>query len=115
MAENCIFCKIIDGRQPADIIYRDDLVTVFKDRRPAAPVHLLVIPNRHIDSINSVETDDAHLLGYLILIAQKQAELNNISRTGYRVLINTGPDAGQTVFHIHLHLMGGHRLAGLAQ
>ena len=113
MSGNCIFCKIIAGQAPADIVYQDDAVTAFTDLHPAAPVHLLIVPNTHIGSINQISAEDAALMGRIFVVARELAERNNISSSGYRLLINTGPDAGQTVYHIHLHLMGGERLSGL--
>lgn len=115
MAENCVFCKIIAGLLPADIVYRDEHVTAFKDRSPAAPTHLLVVPNRHIPSLNHIQEEDAALLGKLIIVAQKLADQEEIVQSGYRLLFNTGKDAGQTVFHVHLHLLGGRRLPGFTQ
>lgn len=115
MTENCIFCKIITGQIPASIVYQDEYVTAFKDRAPAAPTHLLIVPNRHIPSLNEIKEGDADLLGKLIIVGQKLAEQQKITQSGYRLLFNTGMDAGQTVYHIHLHLLGGHRLPGLTQ
>jgi histidine triad (HIT) family protein len=114
MSENCIFCKIVTGQAPADIVYQDERVTAFTDLHPAAPTHLLIVPNTHITSVNRITEEDASLLGYLLVIGRKLAEQYQISQSGYRLLINTGTDAGQTVFHIHLHLMGGKRLPGLS-
>lgn len=115
MSTNCVFCQIASGQAQAAIVYQDERVTVFKDRAPAAPVHLLIIPNRHITSMNSVTSDDSDLLGYMLLIARQQAIEHNLNQDGYRLIINTGPNAGQTIFHLHLHLLGGFRLSGLAQ
>jgi histidine triad (HIT) family protein len=110
MVENCIFCRIIAGNIPTEIVYRDDLVSVFHDQHPAAPVHLLVVPNRHITSLNRITEEDEGLLGHLIITARRLAEQLNISQSGYRLLVNTGNDAGQTVFHLHLHILGGEPL-----
>ena len=104
---NCIFCQIIAGKQAADIVYQDDLVTAFKDIRPLTPVHILIAPNKHIQSINQMTADDQELIGYLFSIAQQLAEQNGIHQSGYRLVINNGKDAGQSVLHIHLHLIGG--------
>jgi histidine triad (HIT) family protein len=113
MSENCIFCQIVAGKATGEIIYQDEQVTAFRDQHPAAPVHLLIVPNRHITSLNRISEDDEALLGHLVIIARKLAEQFLISQDGYRFIINTGPDAGQTVFHLHAHLMGGRALSGL--
>lgn len=107
MSENCIFCQIIAGKAPANIVYRDDQVTAFNDREPAAPVHLLIVPNRHIESLNEAAPSDESLLGHMVIVAAKLAKENQISIDGYRVSINTGPNANQSVYHVHIHLMGG--------
>jgi histidine triad (HIT) family protein len=113
MADNCIFCKIIAGQAPASIIYQDNEVTAFRDQRPSAPVHLLIVPNTHITSFNRISEKDAGLLAHMFFVARQLAEQQKVSQDGYRLVINTGPDAGQTVFHLHLHLLAGQRLAGL--
>ena len=115
MSENCPFCRIIAGDTPAKIVYQDDLVTAFEDHQPAAPVHLLIVPNRHITSLNRISPEDEDMLGRLIIAARKMAEQYNISQDGYRIQINTGTDAGQTVFHLHLHLLGGQQLPALTR
>lgn len=107
MAEPCIFCEIIAGHLPGDIVYRDEAVTAFNDRFPRAPKHILIIPNKHLDSINSVMETDSELMGKLILTAKKLAADAGISESGYRIVINTGPDSGQSVHHLHIHLLGG--------
>jgi histidine triad (HIT) family protein len=113
MSENCIFCKIVAGQATAALVYQDGEVTVFRDQRPAAPIHLLIVPNKHITSFNRIGEEDAGLLAHMLFVARKLAEQNNVSQDGYRLVINTGPDAGQTVFHLHLHLLAGQRLSGL--
>lgn len=113
MPEPCIFCQIIARTIPAEIVYRDDLATAFLDQRPAAPTHILVVPNRHISSLNHAEENDEKLLGHLMMVARQLADHQNIHQSGYRIVLNTGADAGQTVSHLHLHLMGGERLSGL--
>lgn len=110
MSENCPFCRIVAGETTAKIIYQDDLVTAFEDVQPAAPVHVLIVPNRHITSLNRITPEDEGLLGRLLIAARKLAEQYNISQDGYRLQLNTGEYAGQTVFHLHLHLLGGARL-----
>jgi len=107
---NCVFCSIIAGKAPGEIVYRDDRVTAFHDSRPMAPVHVLVVPNRHLASINDVSENDETLLGHLITTARQLAEETGVAETGYRLVINTGPHSGQAVFHLHLHLIGGRPL-----
>ena len=110
MTTTCAFCKIVTGEAKANIVYRDDLVTAFRDIRPVGPTHILIVPNRHIESLNQAEAADESLLGHIFLVARKIAEMENIQQGGYRLIVNTGPDAGQTVFHLHMHLIGGRRL-----
>ena len=110
MSDQCIFCKIVAGAAPASIVYRDEQVTAFKDTRPLAPVHLLVIPNRHITSVTDAAPADEALLGHMQLVAARLAEENGIAQTGFRLMLNTGPHAGQSVFHLHLHVLGGRPL-----
>ena len=107
---DCIFCKIIAGDIPSTKLYQDEMVTAFRDIHPAAPTHVLIVPNRHLASINEVEAQDEALIGHLFTVARKLAEQEGIQETGYRLIINTGPDSGQVVFHLHLHLLGGHRM-----
>lgn len=107
MPETCIFCEIIAGRQKAQVIYRDEFVTAFNDLFPKAPVHILIIPNRHIDSINELSREDEELTKHLVMVAQKLALDKEIAASGYRLVINTGRNAGQSVHHLHLHLLGG--------
>ncbi len=107
---SCIFCKIIAGEAPATILYKDELVTAFRDIHPAAPTHVLVIPNQHIESVNAVEAEHEPVIGHLFTVARKIAETEGIARAGYRLIVNTGPDSGQAVYHIHLHVLGGQRM-----
>jgi histidine triad (HIT) family protein len=104
---DCIFCKIIAGDIPSSNVFRDEQVTAFRDLNPAAPTHILIVPNKHIDSINMLAEDDEPLIGHLFTTAKKIAAQEGIAKGGYRLVINTNADAGQTVFHIHLHLLGG--------
>ncbi|MEN6410002.1 MAG: histidine triad nucleotide-binding protein [Anaerolineaceae bacterium] len=104
---DCIFCKIAAGEAPAQVIYRDEQVTAFRDIHPKAPTHILIIPNRHFDSLNVAEESDAALLGHLMLVAKHLAAIDGIQNRGYRLVLNTGPESGETVFHLHLHLIGG--------
>jgi histidine triad (HIT) family protein len=104
---DCIFCKIIAGAAPGKIVYHDEQVTAFHDKHPVAPVHILVIPNRHVVSVNELEDADEALAGHLFTGARKLAREFGIQDSGYRLIVNTGPDSGQAVFHLHLHLIGG--------
>jgi histidine triad (HIT) family protein len=110
---DCIFCKIITGDIPSTNVFRDEQVTAFRDLNPAAPTHILLVPNKHIDSINTLTTDDEQLIGHLFTTAKQLASQEGIAEGGYRLIINTNADAGQTVFHIHLHLLGGTRMKSL--
>lgn len=107
MAGECIFCRIVAGLSPAQIVSQDEQVTAFRDIHPVAPTHILIVPNRHIASVNQVETQDEAVLGKLITTARKLAAQEGIDQTGYRLILNTGAHAGQVVFHLHLHLIGG--------
>ena len=100
-----IFSKIIRKEIPADIVYEDDLALAFRDVNPQAPVHILIIPKKPIESIAEATTEDTDLLGHLLLIVKRVATQEGLEN-GYRVVINTGEDGGQTVFHLHLHLLG---------
>ena len=104
---DCIFCKIIKGEIPSTNVFRDEQVTAFRDLNPAASTHILLVPNRHIDSVNTLTTDDEQLIGHLFIVAKQLAAEEGIAEGGYRLIINTNAHAGQTVFHIHLHLLGG--------
>ncbi len=107
---DCIFCRIARREAPADIVYQDEQATVFRDIHPAAPVHLLVIPNRHVASLNNLAPGDEALAGHLLRAASQAAEKEGIQESGYRLIINTGPHGGQLVFHLHLHVLGGRRM-----
>ncbi len=104
---SCIFCKIVAGEAPARVVYRDDRVTAFHDTRPIASTHILIVPIRHIDSINALEAEDAGLAGHLLLVAKHVAAERGVAEAGYRLIMNTGADAGQTVQHLHVHLISG--------
>jgi histidine triad (HIT) family protein len=105
--ENCVFCKIIAGETPSRQLYQDEQVTAFQDIHPVAPTHVLVIPNRHIDSLNSITAEDELLLGHMFIVARQIARQEKIDASGYRLVVNTGPDSGQIVYHLHLHVIGG--------
>ncbi len=104
---DCLFCKIISGDIPSTNVYRDEQVTAFRDINPAAPTHILIVPNKHIDSVNMLISNDEPLMGHLFLVAKQLAAQEGIAEDGYRLIANTGAGAGQTVHHIHLHLLGG--------
>ena len=110
MTNSCIFCKIVSNEAQAAIVYRDEQVTAFRDIRPAAPTHILIVPNKHIDSVNTLEAEDEQLMGHLFTTARKLAKEEGIDQSGYRLITNTGVDGGQTVSHLHLHLIGGQRM-----
>ena len=110
MSQDCIFCKIAAGEIGGSPLYKDEQVTAFRDINPQAPVHVLIIPNKHIVSLNEATEEDQALLGYLVLVAAKLAQQEGIAAGGYRLVANTGPDGGQSVFHLHWHLLGGRRL-----
>lgn len=108
--QSCIFCRIIHGQAPARVIFRDSQVTAFHDIHPVAPVHILIVPNKHIPSVNEIQEEDEKLIGHLFSVAKAIASQSGITNSGYRCIINTGPDSGQAVFHLHLHLIGGRRV-----
>lgn len=107
---DCIFCKIAAGEIPAKIIYQDESTTAFQDLNPVAPVHVLIIPNRHIPSVNQASVDDEAVFGHLVSVAKQLAAEFDVDQSGYRLVINSGPDAGQSVFHVHMHLIGGRKM-----
>lgn len=107
---DCIFCRIIARQASGMILYQDDLVTAFRDIHPVAPTHVLVVPNRHIHSVNDLIADDEPLVGHLFMVAQQIAREEGVEQSGYRLIMNTGPHSGQAVFHMHLHMIGGQRM-----
>jgi histidine triad (HIT) family protein len=102
----CLFCKIVAGEIPSKKVFEDDLTYAFRDINPQAPTHVLVVPRKHIDSLAEASAEDQELLGYLHLVAARIAKNEGLSK-GFRTVINTGPDGGQTVDHLHVHLLGG--------
>ena len=106
-----IFNKIINKEIKADIVFENDKVIAFKDINPAAPIHLLIIPKKNIKTINDIQKNDKELIGELFLAAKKIAKDYNIDKNGYRLIFNCNDDAGQTVFHIHMHLLAGRKLS----
>lgn len=109
MAE-CIFCKIVRGEVDSEKVYADEQVTAFHDINPVAPVHLLLVPNKHIETVQDMEKGDQELLGYMFSVVKKLAEEFEISQSGYRLIMNNGPDAHQEVPHMHLHIIGGQKM-----
>jgi histidine triad (HIT) family protein len=107
---DCTFCKIVVGTSPATILYRDELVTAFRDLHPVAPTHILIVPNKHIVSVNEFEPADEVIVGHVFSVARMLAEREGIDSRGYRIINNTGIHGGQTVFHMHFHLIGGQRM-----
>jgi histidine triad (HIT) family protein len=107
----CLFCKIITREVPAKILFEDDDLLAFADIRPVAPTHALVIPKRHMESLNTASPSDAELLGKLLLAAKRVATDAGVAETGWRAVANTGKSAGQSVFHVHVHVLGGRDMA----
>ena len=108
---DCIFCRIIRGEIPSNIIYQDEDVVAFPDINPVTPVHLLIITRKHIPSLSAMTEDETQLIGKMVIAANKIAKEQGLSEKGYRLTINNGPDAGQIVMHVHMHFMGGRSLA----
>lgn len=103
----CVFCQVVAGNSPATILYEDEQCVSFEDINPKAPVHILVVPRKHLPSLNEKLAEDEALLGHLLVVAARMAKEKGIDGTGYRTVINTNAEAGQTVFHLHLHVLGG--------
>jgi len=110
MTDSCVFCKIVSKEAKAELVYRDDQVTAFRDIHPVAPTHILIVPNKHIESVSTLEVEEEQLMGHLFTVARKLAEGEGISKGGYRLITNSGTDGGQTVYHLHVHLIGGQRM-----
>jgi histidine triad (HIT) family protein len=108
---DCLFCKIVEREIPASVVYEDDRVLAFNDINPQGPTHILVVPKRHIETLNDLTEADDSLIGEVVRRASVLARERGISNGGFRTVFNTNRDAGQTVFHIHLHLIGGRHLA----
>ncbi len=108
---DCVFCQIVAGKIPAQLLYQDDEVIAFPDINPAAPIHLLIVTKRHIPSLAHLSEDETPLVGHMIKIANQLAREEGIADSGYRLVINTGKDGGQVVPHLHMHLLGSRRLA----
>tara|TARA_B100001146_G_scaffold30538_1_gene24018 strand:+ start:56 stop:400 length:345 start_codon:yes stop_codon:yes gene_type:complete len=108
---DCLFCKMISGEIPCDIVYENESVFAFRDIDPKAPTHILLIPRKHIRSINELGESERNLAGELLLTAKKIAKDEGIDKSGFRTIFNTNSDGGQTVFHIHMHILGGRKMA----
>ena len=110
MSDSCIFCRIVSNEAKATIVYRDEQVTAFRDKHPVAPTHILIVPNKHIDSVGTLEPEDEQIIGHIFTVARKLADEEGISNGGFRMITNTGANGGQSVFHLHVHLIGGQRM-----
>jgi len=108
---DCLFCGIADGKIKANLVYQDEAVVAFKDIAPKAPVHILIIPRKHIVSVLDIETNDSAVIGLIFQVAGRLACEQGIADSGFRVVVNSGADAGQSVFHLHYHLIGGRQMA----
>jgi histidine triad (HIT) family protein len=107
--DNCLFCKIAEGQIPSKIVYQDEDVVAFEDIHPQAPHHILLIPRRHITSLGDLTEEDGPVLAALFMVVPKLAHKLGLDERGYRIVTNVGPDAGQAVFHLHFHLLGGRK------
>jgi histidine triad (HIT) family protein len=110
-----LFEKIIAGELPADIVYRDDKVVAFRDIRPAAPVHILIVPRKPIPTTDEIADEDEALMGHLMIVARNIAREQGVAKSGYRLILNCNPDSGQEVYHLHLHLLGGKPMGPLVK
>ena len=107
MGKDCLFCRIADGKTSTDLLFENDVLVVFKDINPAAPVHLLIVPKKHIRSINDLSEGDQPILSEMIMVAKNMAAQHGVANSGYRLFINVERGGGQVIFHLHLHLIGG--------
>ncbi|MEX0617791.1 MAG: histidine triad nucleotide-binding protein [Pseudohongiellaceae bacterium] len=110
MSSDCLFCKIISGEIPSQKVFEDEELYAFRDIQPAAPHHILVIPKKHMESVAAAQQEDAGLLGRLLLRANEIALQEHLAESGFRYVINTGKQGGQSVFHLHLHILGGRQM-----
>lgn len=107
---DCVFCKIVAGELPSEKVYQDDLVTAFRDNHPLAPKHVLIVPNEHLVNTDDLKTEHADIAARMLTVVPEIAKTEGIDKTGYRLIMNTGPDGNQVVMHMHLHLLGGQRM-----
>ncbi len=110
---DCIFCRIINGEIPSEFVYEDEKFVVFRDINPQAPVHLLIVPRQHIEPVRGYRSDDLENLKSILKVAEEVAKKEGVFESGFRLILNTGPDSGQEVSHLHLHLLGGKSLGRL--
>ena len=110
MKDGCIFCSIAGKKIPASIVYEDEGVIAFNDIKPEAPVHIIIIPKKHIERVSELEKNDSELISRMVLAAVKIADNNSLAGPGYRLVINCNEDAGQEVFHLHMHILGGRKM-----
>jgi len=108
---DCLFCGIVDGKVKANVVYQDDFIVAFKDIAPKAPVHILIIPRKHLVSVSNIAEQDHGLIGQIFQVAARLAREQGIAGSGFRVVVNSGADAGQSVFHLHYHLLGGRQMS----
>ncbi|MQY81060.1 MAG: HIT domain-containing protein [Dehalococcoidia bacterium] len=107
----CVFCRIVAGELPSDTLYQDEQIMAFRDINPLAPIHVLIIPKRHINSLADLSDDEAQIIGHMAEVANRLARQEGIARKGYRLVVSSGEDGGQVVPHLHMHLLGGRRLS----
>jgi histidine triad (HIT) family protein len=108
--DDCLFCRIVGGTIPATIVYRDEQVTAFRDIQPQAPVHVLVVPNQHVGAVNDLDAAHEGVVGHLMRATKLVAQQEGVGESGFRLVVNMGPDAMMTVPHLHVHLLGGRKL-----
>ncbi len=108
----CVFCQIVAGKLPSDIVYQDEEVIAFRDINPQSPTHVLIIPKKHISSLAGLAEGEASLMGHMVNIANQLAKKEGVAQSGYRLVVNCGQEGGQLVPHLHLHLLGGRQLSG---
>ena len=109
--DGCLFCALVEGKIKASIVYQDDRIVAFRDIKPQAPVHILIIPRKHVAGVLDIEPDDHALIAAIFQVAARLAHEQGIADSGFRVVVNSGADAGQSVFHLHYHLIGGRRMS----
>ncbi len=107
MENDCIFCNIASGKTGADLLFEDETLVVFKDIKPHAPTHLLIVPKKHIRSVNDLTAEDQGIIGHMIMVAKEAAKRESVNESGYKLLFNVERGGGQVIFHLHLHLLGG--------
>ena len=112
MNEQCIFCKIINRQAPSEIIFEDGLVAVIRDINPQAPTHALIFPKEHISGLDGLRPEQSSIMGHIAMVAKDIAKQEGLEDSGWRLVVNCGPDAKQTVFHLHVHLLGGRPMTG---